>query len=348
MNPKVSVLMSCYNHENFVAKAIKSVIGQSFEDWELLIIDDCSSDKTFEIAKEYNTNFLIEEAKGEYIAIINSDDFWHEKKLEKQVNFLDNNQDFGACFTLTNAVDENDKIIKKYKNPFFYLNKTRHQWLNHFFYKENNLCYPSSLVRKLCYEKVGFFNPAFICLLDLNMWIKICLAGFEIKILEEKLTNFRITKSGNLSGIKKPNPIRTRNSLEGQMILHSFCEIKNFEEFTKIFPDYIYDSKINKNHETSIYLLDLCLKSFERKKKFGNSENIKNFALHLLYKKVSQNYDNLKILEKDFGYSFKKHLEATTKYPHGINNCLKRTVKKQKYIIIFMTIILLGSTLINL
>ncbi len=216
--PKVSVIMSSYNHEKFVASAIESVLKQNFQDWEFLIMDDQSTDKTFNISKDYdkdhrikvfqspynrgmvqNTNELINLAQGEYIAIINSDDSWQVEKLEKQVKFLDENPEYGICFTAANTIGENDKIIctKTFEKIE---NKSRYEWLNSFFYHGNCLCYPSSLARKICYLNVGLFNPSFIVLLDLDMWVRICLAGYEIHIIQEGLTNFRLLKNNaNLS-----------------------------------------------------------------------------------------------------------------------------------------------------
>ena len=101
MTIKISVIISAYNHEKFIAKAIESVLNQSFTDLELLITDDNSTDRTAEIINKYqdsrlifykntqnfgmviNTNNSIKKARGEYIAILNSDDFWEPNKLQK-------------------------------------------------------------------------------------------------------------------------------------------------------------------------------------------------------------------------------------------------------------------------
>lgn len=331
--PKVSVLMSSYNHEKFIAFAIKSVLEQSFSDFELLIMDDNSNDKTFEIASEFaksdariklskspynrgmvqNTNELINQAKGEYIAIINSDDFWVLDKLEKQVNFLDENSEYGACFSLANLVDEKNKILN-IKNPFKHNEYNRFQWLNHFLYNGNSLCYPSSLVRKSCYEKVGGFNPAFICLLDLDMWIRICVAGYEIKILQEPLTNFRILDNeGNLSSANNSTIIRL--SLENQRLFYNYLKVQDYQEFIKIFPEY--EAK-NQNHQTVFYLTDLIICSFFSSNKIPNAKNIQNFGLVFLQEKISNDPNFIKTLEKDFDFSFKKYLQITSLYPNGI------------------------------
>ena len=119
---KVSVLMPTYMHEKYISQAIESFLSQECTfAIELLINDDYSKDKTAEIAAEYankypekikffaqkenkglleNYKFLLSKASGDYIAILESDDYWiDQEKLEKQISFLENNQDYGISFT---------------------------------------------------------------------------------------------------------------------------------------------------------------------------------------------------------------------------------------------------------
>lgn len=103
--PLVSVIMPAYNAEKYIEEAVSSVLSQTYKNWELLILDDCSSDCTAEIAEYFasldtrirllrnpqnmgvaktrNRGFDI--AKGEWIALLDSDDVWHSDKLEKQL-----------------------------------------------------------------------------------------------------------------------------------------------------------------------------------------------------------------------------------------------------------------------
>ncbi|WML36751.1 glycosyltransferase family 2 protein [Clostridium sp. OS1-26] len=107
MQHLVSIIMPCYNSENYIEEAIKSVIGQTYENWELIIIDDCSNDNSISIVKKYcmqdkrilfyqneknigtakTRNKGVEFAKGQYIAFLDSDDIWYKEKLNKQVFF---------------------------------------------------------------------------------------------------------------------------------------------------------------------------------------------------------------------------------------------------------------------
>lgn len=109
MNPKVSVLMACYNTEKFVAEAIESILGQTFKDFEFIIMDDGSTDNSSNIIKSFDDprivymrneenmklvrplNIGLDMARGEYIARMDSDDIAMPMRLEKQVKFMDDN-----------------------------------------------------------------------------------------------------------------------------------------------------------------------------------------------------------------------------------------------------------------
>ena len=236
-------------------------------------------------------------------------------------------------------INEGGKIIlNKKKNPFIDTNKNRYEWLNHWFYYGNCVCYPSSLVRKLCYEKVGLFNPAFICLLDFDMWIRICLAGYEIHILPEKLTNFRLmSNEANLSG---PNEsTRIRYSLEAPRVLYNYSKIKNFEEFIKIFPEY--SKKVNNSYEGYFYLIDMIIGFFDVKK-VPNEVNIKDFGLNFLHQKAYENPEAIAILTKDFGFNFKNYLKITSLFPVGINFVSFKRLKKLRRLYFALLIMIIA------
>lgn len=112
MDALVSIITPCYNCENFISKTIESVISQSYQNWEMLIIDDCSTDASFAVAESYakndkrikvyknkenqgayfSRNFAINEAKGTYVAFLDSDDIWLPEKLQIQIDFMQKNE----------------------------------------------------------------------------------------------------------------------------------------------------------------------------------------------------------------------------------------------------------------
>lgn len=129
MQPSVSVLMTAYNQEKYIAQAIESVLSQQTNfPVTLLISDDCSTDQTLHIARQYsnsNRNISIlshpvnvglahnfcsawSQCNSKYIAILEADDFWlSTRKLQTQVDFLESHPAYSMCFTLTNLLDEN-------------------------------------------------------------------------------------------------------------------------------------------------------------------------------------------------------------------------------------------------
>jgi glycosyltransferase involved in cell wall biosynthesis len=131
MKTKVSVIVATYNQEKYIRHTLESIVTQKTDfDFEALVGDDCSTDGTAEIIREFATKYpniivpyireknlgmygnipeLMTHAKGEYISIIEGDDYWiDENKLQKQVDFLDNNPDYIACYGRCIIVDENE------------------------------------------------------------------------------------------------------------------------------------------------------------------------------------------------------------------------------------------------
>lgn len=128
----VSVLLPSYNHEKYIGETIESVLNQTFSDFEFIIIGDCSPDNSVEIIKKYvdkddrikfyihdknmgiakTENELIDLAKGKYIAFLNSDDVWHESKLEKQLNLLEKDENL-IIWTEGEIIDENSNLVGK-------------------------------------------------------------------------------------------------------------------------------------------------------------------------------------------------------------------------------------------
>lgn len=130
--PNVSIIMPCYNSEKYIEKAISSILCQTYSDFELIIVNDGSTDKTVDIIKKYiredfriillnnkykkgvsgamNTGLDI--SKGNYITRMDSDDISVSDRIQKQVSFLEQNPDFGICSVNISYIDENDNVQK--------------------------------------------------------------------------------------------------------------------------------------------------------------------------------------------------------------------------------------------
>ena len=256
--PKVSVILTSFNHAKYICEAIDSVLNQTFTDFELIIVDDCSSDDSWHLINQYSdlrirafrsevnkgpvegvNKAISEVVTGEYIAIHHSDDVWELDKLERQVAFLDANLEIGAVFTNALAIAEDGSPLADakhfYANIFEQPNRTRQEWLRFFFSIGNALCHPSVLIRKSCYEDCGLYRYGFAQVADFDMWIRLCMK-YEIHVMSEKLVRYRVRDNeANTSG-NRPET-RIRSAYEVYKLLDNYKKIASFEDMRRIFPN---------------------------------------------------------------------------------------------------------------
>lgn len=321
--PRVSVVMASYNHERFVKEAIQSVLNQSWEDFEIIITDDGSSEETVAKIREINDprihlfcfeknqgacvamNHCINNANGEYVAVVNSDDVFYEDKLQKQVDFLDNNSKFGAVFGYPLMVDKDGKALKRKryttKSIFRQPNRTRHEWLRYFFYNGNCLCHPTVLIRKDCYDDIGLYDPRLAQLPDYDFWIRLCFK-YEIFLIPEFLIKFRIFFNGqNASGNSPQKIIRRYN--EAPFLYQHYLQIRNERELLSIFPES--QSLIKTDPALIPYIisklaLDAC-----------NTDPCKqSFAINTLHQIMKDN-ETVQLLEEYYHFAYSDLIKIT-------------------------------------
>lgn len=179
MNPKISVIIPTYNRADLLPRAINSVLNQTFQDFELIIVDDGSTDNTKQVVQEFQNkdsrikyiwqensggpagprNIGIRHSEGEYIAFLDSDDEWLLEKLEKQLKLFKNSKKKNLGFVGCNALIVNEKtgIKKKYNTPTYHNDEI-------FFKKllENNFIYSvgSLMIRKEVFNNIGLYDES--------------------------------------------------------------------------------------------------------------------------------------------------------------------------------------------
>jgi glycosyltransferase involved in cell wall biosynthesis len=206
MDKKISILMPAYNTEKYIAAAIQSVLDQSFSAFELIIVNDGSTDGTKEIIlsfqderivyKEnvqnrglaYTRNRLIDAASSEIIAWIDADDIYHKNFLEKGYSFLCKNLNYKMVTAWARIIDGDGRFGRNYFKA--YANERR---LPLVFLFVNYIVQSSVMVRKEVFEFFKF-DEAFPVILDFEMWVNIA-SRYKIKILREVLVDYRIHNS---------------------------------------------------------------------------------------------------------------------------------------------------------
>lgn len=203
----VSIIMPSYNTASFIAESIQSVLAQSYKDWELIIVDDCSPDNTDQVVKPYlsderikylkneknsgaavSRNRALREAKGKWIAFLDSDDLWMPDKLKKQVDFMEKN---GYHFSYTNyaEIDTEDK-----RNGISVTGPKKITKTGFF-----NYCWPGCLTVMYNTKVVGLIQIADIKKNnDYAMWLKVCQKA-DCYLLDEELALYRRGRAGSVS-----------------------------------------------------------------------------------------------------------------------------------------------------
>ena len=193
----VSVIIPTYNRKIFLKHAIDSVLNQTYQNLELIIIDDGSSDKTIEYLKKkklklkvfYQTNKGVSAARNkgikkasyDWVAFLDSDDRWHPKKLENQINYLIKNSEYRISHTNEIWIKNGIRINQHKKHK---------KYGGNIFDKCLEICKisPSCVIlKKDIFEDVGFFNEKLPACEDYDLWLRI-LIKFPILYLNENLT----------------------------------------------------------------------------------------------------------------------------------------------------------------
>lgn len=262
----ISIVMASYNHAAFIQKAVESVLSQSYAKFEFLIADDGSSDGSQDILSEIKdprivltlhpmnrgavevTNELLTQAKGDLVAIMNSDDVWDQDKLARQYTFLEKHVDTDLVFARPRFVDAEDTPISESKVPggsvFRQLNRSKGEWLRHFFVYGNCLCHPTILAKRHVYDTVGKYKGIYRQLPDFEIWIRI-VKKYRISVMEDEVMNYRYLPGENASSQHARNGVRTMN--EHFLIASSFfddVDIYTLDEgFGDILPKPIEPSR---------------------------------------------------------------------------------------------------------
>lgn len=209
MSPKISIITPCFNAELTIRETIESVLNQTFKDWELLIIDDSSSDNSSIIIHEYvekdkrikyfktdrpsgspslPRNIGIENSSGEYIAFLDADDIWFPEKLERQVKFMNDNK-FDLSYSFYEKMSWNgvrgNRIIKTADTASY-----------NSLLKSNSIPCLTSIIRKSVIGNTRFKQ---IPQEDFCFWLDILKKGFVAYNIKEVLALYREAKSSRSS-----------------------------------------------------------------------------------------------------------------------------------------------------
>lgn len=199
--PKVTVVITTYNSMAYLPETLESVLGQTFTDFEVLLVDDGSTDSTVQWASELvdsrvrlitqenqgvcvARNTGIAHAGGEYVAFLDSDDLWEPTKLEKQVRCFEDNPALGLVHTWLALIDEQGNLTGRVLAS----NAEGDVWEQ--LVQKNTVACSSTMVRRCCFEELGGFDSNLRVAEDWDMWIRIA-NRYPLALIKEPLVRYR-------------------------------------------------------------------------------------------------------------------------------------------------------------
>lgn len=243
INPKISIITITRNRAGFIAKAVQSALNQSFTDWELIILDDDSKDGTEGVIKSFmateshikyhknspplgisaNRNKGLSLATGKYMAVLDSDDEWIDKdKLQKQYDFLENNQEYVLMGSNIKIVNEKGDFIK---NTNFAIEDRD---IRGKILKDNQIPHSSVLIKTDSIKKVGGYSEKLSCVEDLDLFLRLGKVG-KMKNLSEVTTSYTKHSQG------------TSHQRKIAMAWNHLCIIwKNFSKYPNWFTAMVW------------------------------------------------------------------------------------------------------------
>jgi glycosyltransferase involved in cell wall biosynthesis len=234
MTPTISVIMPVLNGERYIAEAIESICNQTFSRFELLVIDDGSSDRTREIVLSFSgridvkylrhdvnlgiarsINDGLRRASGGFIAFLDHDDLWLSEFLETQLKYLTEHPDVGMVHSDIRTIDDEGKILEYSAAAC----RHRHQPSGFVFrdlFMHSMICGNSVLIRKECFDRLGLWDEG-LRWADYHMWLRVA-RHYRIDYVPKVLTAYRQHASQDTRGtidplVAKPIGVQTLEQL---------------------------------------------------------------------------------------------------------------------------------------
>ena len=206
VKPKISVIMSVYNAKMFLEEAIKSILNQSFTDFEFLIVDDCSNDGSKKILDLYaqkdsrikiftnkenlrltkNLNKLIEMSNGEYIARMDADDISLSERFNEQIKYFEDHLEVDILGTFSENISNNGTVTGKRKVPI------THKEIVKLLPILNPLSHPTVMFRTSALKLIGGYDERYRTSQDFYLWYKAVEKGLKINNIPSVLFQYRM------------------------------------------------------------------------------------------------------------------------------------------------------------
>ena len=260
--PDISVLLSVYNSENYISESIESILDQSYANFELIIVDDCSTDGSFEICKSYankdrrivllrnsvnlggcqTLNEGLKHTRGKYVARQDNDEWSYPDRLAKQIKFMEDNPEVGVLGGSMEIINEMGEIVGK-RNY-----KTTDSSIRKYIFRYSPFSHPLVMFRKSILDKVGYYDCTHAPADDYELYFRM---GQESKFanLNDVLLKYRVVATS------------LTNSRTRKMELKTIGVRKKYKN-TDNYKINVFDKAYNFFHFLSVYLVPAKIKIY--------------------------------------------------------------------------------------
>ena len=252
----VSVIIPLYNRVDYIEQTVKSILSQSYQQIEVIVVDDGSNDGSYELVCELDVHLLshpnrenkgqsaainlgLKKSQGEFIAILDSDDLFEPDKLKLQVAYLQSNPDVGLVYGNGTAIDANDKPLYDIKSKFETDPSDPNELLMDCYF----LLPQSSLVRRSAYLQAGLFNESYRAAQDHDMLIRLAevtaIGNIPDKVFKYRRHDGSISSNGRmvrwqngfkiLTSAKSRYPYRKKTVKKRKAVLHFRLAVEQFK-----------------------------------------------------------------------------------------------------------------------
>ena len=216
--------MTCYNAASTIQESVNSIIAQTFTNWELVLVDNCSTDNSLTVVKNLNDDRIkivaldknhgrtpalaiaLENARAEFVAILDADDISSQDRLQQQSDFLTNNPNILVVGSWYRNIDQYGNLINEVRTPITSVDVMRRMA------SDNPIVNSSAMFRRQSAQSVGGYNQKYLYAQDFALWLALAKIG-ELAILPKFLTDIRRVKS-SLSSISSNGLILTADNYE--------------------------------------------------------------------------------------------------------------------------------------
>ena len=335
---KISIILIFYNDAKYLAKSIESLLNQTYKTFELIMLDNGSSDGSYDIAHKYEqqdsrikiirakdnyhniaSNFkkLLDLSTGQYVKFFCADDIMLPNCLSQQFEILQKNKKYIACFANMQYIDDNGKTLKQSYNSI--VKNNRYEYLNHIFYSYQSFAFPTAMIKKSVLTN-KMLDPRLMHFFDVKLWINLLKQG-EIFVINEKLVEYRLRKNqGNVSNISENNKRLRSYIFEVHLLYSEFFQISNISQYLKIFPETKnYIEKIDPKNDQDLlpFITAILLYNSDNFKPFHFSLH-RNIALLKIFE-IIQNETIMSKIEEKFGFDHLLLYKLTSNFCEGLD-----------------------------